>query len=871
MKYIVKLALLLLLPALVMVSCSRDEDINTPQGEFITLTLSPGLGNAATRATHPGSTEDQHIAHFRALVFNHNAGGTGTLIHNTGKITGQSTTVTLYEGVYDFVFITNEDSDAAFATTLTNDYTAGSKTLADLDNLYVSASGIIATKDIPMSGIYRNVDVRTTGYLLLNDGDILGTTPRRTAQWQAKVTRLGIRVDVRLFTEIVQNKNACTGISFQNLPDKVPLLAELHGGGANTYEAATPITRTYYIANGDTGTPDYSAGFQTVGGGGWDWKKTRIILPSSLFSPVTAAAKGISAHVQYGTVANDGIFVLVPDLATDYAALRNSYYFVDATLHSTQVYISAKDWGDVNVNADVSQQQLNVEFLEVATSNKAQTRIHFWSDQPSAPANTVYVEPIGYTNPAEGSANEFTVNNVFNDLSDISATPSPYCNLHYNYNASNGSGYIDIAPKASAATGDYYIYLYANGLRRRIKVSVTNVGSAYPAWASSKYVGAFWRNSQTGERLVTGANAGEWTAEVDDPTGQGDFVVLAKGKTTDQTIWTATPADPENFQIGGTKITGGIGEIAFRIGLTGTLGVGVNPRYARVKVTPNISVPGTFSYVYVRQGEKADYVFPVDGGRPNAVRWSPYNLTDPLNGAGGSTLASHNTVDLYGGQFTDYPSQAGYLFHWATTALRVAFHPTEPSTGAISSWPANTITTAYWGAIRSTYGVCPTGYDLPTDGSITAAMGSYGDYTTSEFKHSLWVTFTSGIDNNITGNLDSGCYADGFFDRRAIVAPPAGTGLAVSYHPTLTSMNRLVAYNGRLIFNPSTYASLFFPFAGQRSPVDGTLQGTGEASVTWGSSAAATISARAFVLENSQSLLNGGIRNWAFSMRCVTP
>jgi hypothetical protein len=91
--------------------------------------------------------------------------------------------------------------------------------------------------------------------------------------------------------------------------------------------------------------------------------------------------------------------------------------------------------------------------------------------------------------------------------------------------------------------------------------------------------------------------------------------------------------------------------------------------------------------------------------------------------------------------------------------------------------------------------------------------------TFTEVRQSLWYNPPSGNDNSNT-NVSFGFYADGFFDRRARVTPPGttpGANSVVSYHDsTNTTLNRLIAAKGGLFFNPNTYASLFFPIAGER-------------------------------------------------------
>lgn len=99
--------------------------------------------------------------------------------------------------------------------------------------------------------------------------------------------------------------------------------------------------------------------------------------------------------------------------------------------------------------------------------------------------------------------------------------------------------------------------------------------------AECAYVGAFWRASQTGERVIRSdadGVTGAWTATVAwydaswNPAA-GDGVVLAAGDSADPAIRTDNPADAESYRVEGTQATvGGTvdaeGFIVFRIGLT---------------------------------------------------------------------------------------------------------------------------------------------------------------------------------------------------------------------------------------------------------------------------------------------------------------
>jgi len=386
------------------------------------------------------------------------------------------------------------------------------------------------------------------------------------------------------------------------------------------------------------------------------------------------------------------------------------------------------------------------------------------------------------------------------------------------------------------------------------------------------YVGAFWRASQIGERIIritgiTGTtNLGAWTAEVVeydkrnpalwDPAG-GDGVVLANVGSSDPRIKTYnsdTAGDAESFLVtGSSTISGTVTEtdnyIVFRIGLqkTGET-VGGKPRSSVWDYTDSPSYSGK-SYparyavvhlyygspvklhkIYLRQGEGADYLMrPTDainstgmnnpagpGARPSAVRFSPYNLT-------GATLNAD--VGINGGIFTDYPTKAGAFFQWANNGnialgedrYRFAWDPFTTLNAALSpAWNA-TYNPDLWSVIGSTHETCPVNYRRPNDGTITSVAGNINNATAvnSEMRQSLFLTPEMGTFTNGYEHWVMGFYADGYFDRFEISQHPSmGSGGAPSA-VKVTGVD--IAYRGYLAFNDNSNASLFFPAAGYRS------------------------------------------------------
>ena len=334
------------------------------------------------------------------------------------------------------------------------------------------------------------------------------------------------------------------------------------------------------------------------------------------------------------------------------------------------------------------------------------------------------------------------------------------------------------------------------------------------------YVGAFWKNGQTGERLiripVALASAGDWSAVV---VAGNDFIRLDTQESPDRAnLWNAakTPGDAEAYQISGsaTSVSGYVASsdnIYFRIGLTSANPL-AEPRYGCILLT--YGSPVKYQYLYIRQGEAPDYVFGKDEvvststtyatARNKAAKFSPYNLT-----AASLTEGSDYTdIGVYGGSFTDYPTKAGALFQWTNTINpRRAYNP-------IMNGPVNnTYPSGYWNA--TTYETCPSGYRRPTDGVTNAEVSELSATpANSELRQSLFLNPQDGNRDHNEDNSLWGYYADGYFDRHAIEAGIIGE--AHTLYSAVNPLSKEVAYRGQLFFNPANNKSLFFPASGYR-------------------------------------------------------
>lgn len=287
-------------------------------------------------------------------------------------------------------------------------------------------------------------------------------------------------------------------------------------------------------------------------------------------------------------------------------------------------------------------------------------------------------------------------------------------------------------------------------------------------------------------------------------------------------------------------------------------------RYAIITIRKGVNSPDgqILHTLYLRQGELDDYLMNPDGDsyipdnlefywsynnstksysysgktpavsqRPYARRFSPYNLSDPSKGKGGGSLSEHNEIGVRGAVFTDFPSQAGYLFRF-NDMLR-AFNPANPGVGGgtisgVTHYNANNP----WDAARDE--TAPAGYRRPRE--HYAESKTLFDYSLSEFAQSLFIQpaankLSNGegiLDNSGRYNSSQGWYADGFFDRRPIKG--------VNNSETAVGEGGDVAYFGSLYYNPRTLSSLFLPHAGDRFADNGRLEWPGQSGMYWSSS-----------------------------------
>ncbi len=739
-------------------------------------------------------------------------------------------------GNYTIVFIANYDVDNDMDVILADDNQIN--TFAKLQDVSFSHESLQWNGRLPMIAVHENVQI-----IADNEVNVDGTP--HTGTWPLSLDRLAVRVDLSLTLSnavgtawmdySVNETNGEYRLLVYNVPRRMYLFEKIN---------ETPVIDKNYRAG------DFFTGYQSFpgiinSGGFYDYDVAfpRIILPEYVMTNKADEDKAIEiglglresgvVRMVRGKIGNDIIL-------GDYSLTRNTYLTVNARVlewSDLDMEIEVRDWDDQAIDGMIGDRRLSVSAIKGSINEHNMMRVYFTSNQKDVAI-------------LETTSEGLSVDDYFYGL--IGETDAERYNFHYSYNQTTGegSGWFDVMTDRDkdvfesrpymwrGYNGTHGIQLYAGGQVREITVDVNITLNGY--YLLYNFVGAFWRNDQTGERVIAGPNTGSWTAEV---TAGADWIVLEYGKSLDPDLWgDGEPGDAENFQVtNGTNQISGEGNVYFRIGLTGKNTTG-SPRYGVVTVH---STSADSYNIYVRQGEDPDYLMkPGDGSgngtlssRPLARKFSPFNLTSKeyLASAanqktGGTTLNDHTQIDVERtlATFTEYPTQAGAYFQWASpTYPRYAWHSTY--TAANIPWSASYENYNWdWDALNSVnnHETCPPGYRRPNTGSTSSGIGlNEVNYSDSETFQSLFFEPHTGTSGSIAGAA-VGYYADGFFDRYELTRNDEYTG-DYGHLSAVSVKDYRVAYIGALLFNPYDNRSLFFPATGYLEQNSGKLGSTG--------------------------------------------
>lgn len=535
----------------------------------------------------------------------------------------------------------------------------------------------------------------------------------------------------------------------------------------------------------------------------------------------------------------------------------------DQVQTSSTITAELLPWNNAQVDSDITKRQLNLTRIEVDVFDAAITRVYFSSNQP---LNEVYIAPVCYQGalPSAGGAAK-GVQEVFTNLT--ATDPSSAANLHYD--PDSGQGYFDIdRVNPNSAQQSYLLYLYAGGLRRSVQVNTRNTNDPQPIGkAPSPFVGTFHRFDEYGERIITWNNTGPWVAVIDplnahqDPNGGGGYAdyedvifdrLVSPAKEAG-ILHTINPGNAEDYLVSdgantvvtidgkATRALMGNGRVYFRVGWrkNSTRATGPINRYAKITIRDQINDMNTskiLGTLFIRKGEAPDYVMrpgdPVQGvyassTRKDAVKFSSYDVTSPYGNELKDNYYNYPIIASGGGEHLQYPTHGGSYFKWGSgrgiSSLTGRFADTP-----LAGYNKNTHTPNLW---SQAIDVCPDGYraiayDNRFELVATPFAQPYASLDGLEMVQSLYVKPEQGTtapygwlkNTPYPGNQDAnwvfGYYADGFFDRG-----PATINVPEHLEPhTTVQYNGQEGYDGMLVFNPTSLASLFLPATGSISP-----------------------------------------------------
>ncbi|MDR2038933.1 MAG: hypothetical protein LBQ60_13505 [Bacteroidales bacterium] len=642
-------------------------------------------GSPSTRAHGSGSDDLDHVVNrIRILAFDP---GTGQCASNVRYMASVGDVIyhKIRGGIYNFVFLANEPNLTAIANALEN-----VSNYSDLAGISLPESVFSQTSLIPFIQQIDNLQVLGDGSGAIIDGGTVVSVILLALQ------HMGVRVDVTL--EATENlDNLFTGVTFSTIPDVVPL-------SPSTEVTSRKTIRKFTVAEnaGMFSSPALTQE-QTDRGIVWVKQVTRVILPSNIFTPFSDKSKATVMTVNLLDKYNPSCELRGGD--DDYTLpYDRALLCVGVVKMPLELNIQTTPWNEEYYNWGLPVRILNVSRFNADITDFNGARITFISNMP-----VVRVLPTAY----QGASGTQTIrtNLVFNSLAD--ETENNYRNpvperLYYSYDASTGlgTGYMDLLgdgaeedSRSMDLSGTYRIILSAentdrsNALQREITVNISQSGTRFMDYGEDSgvgYNGAFFRNDQTGERIITMQNTinryedwegsyqnylTEWSAEIIEG---GDFIVLSSTPSFDPAVGTDNPGNAEDYPVTpntykgetGKKVTGK-GRIYFRIGTTGK-NTG-SPRYGVVRISwLRYAWTDVTTDIYVRQGEEADYIYSpseqiaegiLSGQyRTNAKAFSPYNLTADV----GNSYTKVQNQDGYRAKFTEYPTQAGAFFQWGT-------------------------------------------------------------------------------------------------------------------------------------------------------------------------------------------------------------
>jgi len=345
--------LLLSLTVLLLPSCIREGDVNVRQDEYpVMITLGATSRDAGDASGNPA---DHYINSLRilgyrtsdgTLAFNEMVVGLPASAADANEI---EETVDVVTGKFTIVFIANEHSDKDTNSDGTSDLsdllngitTAANNNISYLRGLSFSHEAFASDKNIPMSAIFHNINI-------YDDNTLIDPTKgsARISEWEVKLTRLGIRVDIKLSLTDAQ-KTAWLGVAnpgtvyFNNVPAKAYIFPGIDNSDSFVSEDSRFAELVEGAKEGDLNV----------------FVCQRVILPESSSQTLTKA-QALTMKMMEGATPRTGVIAPTPGIGENgYTIPRNHYLDAVAAIAVTDaamiISTTIAPWNDVSISGEL--------------------------------------------------------------------------------------------------------------------------------------------------------------------------------------------------------------------------------------------------------------------------------------------------------------------------------------------------------------------------------------------------------------------------------------------------------------------------------------------------------------------------------------
>ena len=428
---------ILLTVAMLAASCTRETPFEPQWEEGVPALIRVGSRNGSVDA-------DDEIKSLRIIAFVPGGSLRSNKFYTVNPGEGSSViNHQINSGLYDFVVVANENDGVELqALSLYSGKKTGLNAVRIPASMFSSLSPT-ASPAVPMLTEVDNVVV------LPGTEGVKVAGAEAMSTWAVTMKKLAVRIDMVLKAK-VDLSNLFEGVEFSNLPQGVPLIGEytgslsevrvhsVSGGQSHSFEAYTPTVG------------DVEEGFV------WGVKVKRVILPSHLFLPKNTASKALKMSVMLTNWEEHPSMEIANNEPSDYTLPPDAWFTGEGRLGALlSVYLAPLDWTEVDTGGNIDMRTLNVSELEKTLPEGSTRRLYLNSNQ-----EVVVIDPLV----ASGIRDDIPVTNIFDN---------PIVNYIYSPATKTGTGYIDLKAKNGVA-GVYYIFLNANGLRRRIAITITN-------------------------------------------------------------------------------------------------------------------------------------------------------------------------------------------------------------------------------------------------------------------------------------------------------------------------------------------------------------------------------------------------------------